>query len=147
MITSDGTSSSAIVTSDGAVEGGGGTASPAPLFFGGQLSSTADVMRSNGVSNEGTFATHDTGSEHALESAATNFKVKISRTNTTSDCTFRLAVNGVLTGDSMVVSSGNNEQAFTPTGITGSEDDLISVEYTATTGSAPDFCTAAVWYS
>jgi hypothetical protein len=142
--TSAGTTLGGVITSAGAVLGGGGTVTPAFLNFGGSMTTLANLMRTNGLSNATTFSGYDAGSEWTVVSDGTLTAVTITRTNTTSDVTFNIRINEVDSG-SVVILATNAMQTFT-LALAISANEAVAIEYDSTAGSAPDFCTALVSY-
>lgn len=138
----NGVPESGVVTEDGQIAsgggGGGGAGKQFTLSYGGSLTTAGFKARANGPSSEGTFSGFD-GSEHTAANASAIDWVTITRTNVTSEVTFRLYVERVASGVDMVMPAGVRKLRFLRTDAVGAEQ-TVSVEYVGTLGSAPDFC-------
>lgn len=141
----DGRPFSTSATADGLpISGAGGGGTPSGLFYGGSLTTTGNKMRTNGVSNDTTFAGFDAGSEWPMPQAGTLMRVVISRTNSTSDVTLTVELNGVVAA-TIVILAGNLIQSF-DISVAVVADDKVAIEYGSTAGSNPDFTTGAIWW-
>jgi hypothetical protein len=76
--------------------------------------------------------------------AGTLTKVVIVRSNTTSQVTWTLRVNGVT--QATLVMAAAQARAFFDVSVVVAAEDGIAVEYNATAGSGPDFTTGTVYW-
>jgi len=124
--------------------GPGGAGTPSGLFYGGSLTTLGNKMRTNGVSNQGTYSGLD-GAEHFMPQAGTLTRVTIFRTNDTSDVDFSLLVGGASVATFKVLA-GNKSQGF-DVSVAAADMEGVAIEYAATAGSSPDFTTGVVWWT
>jgi hypothetical protein len=124
--------------------GGGGAGTPSPLIFGG-FPALGEYLRPNGVNNQGCFSSL-TGSEHQIPVAGNIIGCEIIRSNTTSEVTFLLVVDGVIQ-ETMVIPAATAKASFTfSPPVPAAAMDGVAIEYDATGGSSPDFCTGTPYW-
>ena len=147
LITVGGLPLSGRVFIGGNVAGGsaGGGVNTYGLFYGGAINTSGAAgvgkrMRSGGVSNSTTFTGADAGSEWPVPSACTLDQIDFARTNASGDTVISIDINGVASGTTITILTGNLTQRFTGLGLAIADLGRVSLRFAS--GGNPDFTSA-----